>query len=93
MAEKKTKKRKVPVETTKAEEKLVGDKKGKPKQLFRIGFKCEKAGGMVHVEGVETSFKCPSCDSPMQYEHQQMRLTSTSKIRHEVRKVVKVGEK
>jgi predicted RNA-binding Zn-ribbon protein involved in translation (DUF1610 family) len=92
MAEKKTKK-KVPVETTKTSEKFVGDKKGKSKQLFRIGFKCDKAGGMVHVENVGTSFKCPSCGSPMKYEHKQMRLTTTASIRHEVRKVVEVGKK
>ena len=87
-----TKKSTVKVETTQTSEKELGLKKPK-KQLFRIGFKCEKAGGMVHVENVGTSFKCPACDSPMKYEHAQMRLTTTAPIRHEVRKVVEVGSK
>lgn len=91
MAEKKKSGKKV--ETTKTKEKPVGSVEMKSKQLFRIGFKCDKAGGMVQVENVGEKFKCPSCGSPMKYEHKQMRLTTTSNIRHEVRKVVEVGKK
>jgi uncharacterized Fe-S cluster-containing radical SAM superfamily protein len=58
---------------------------------FRISFKCDKAGGMVTAENVGTRFECPFCKSPLKYEHGPVRLTTTSKIRHEVRKVVELG--
>lgn len=85
------KKKSVKVETTKTSEKLIGSKKKKPKQLFCLKFKCAQSGGLVSVDNVGASFKCPVCKSPMKYEHPQMRLTTTSKIRHEVLKVVEVG--
>ena len=85
------KKKSIKVETTKTSEKLAGNKKKKPKQLFRLKFKCAETGGLVSVDNVGTSFKCPVCASPMKYEHAPMRLTTTSGIRHEVMKVIEVG--
>jgi transcription initiation factor IIE alpha subunit len=75
----------------KKKEKTEESQEKKAAQKFRIGFKCAQAGGMVYAESVGSEFECPVCKSPMKYEHNAMRLTSTADIRHEIRKVVEVN--
>lgn len=73
----------------KAEEEMI---KEKP-DLMRIGFRCEKAGGIVYAENVNHDFACPSCAAPLHYQSKPMSLTTTSDIKHEIRKVVELSKK
>jgi predicted RNA-binding Zn-ribbon protein involved in translation (DUF1610 family) len=70
--------------------------KRQPKTLYRFTLVCDKDGEIVHADGVNASFKCPTCGMHMRWDEKTRKLVAHGKeertIGHKIRVAQELGE-